>query len=128
MTEFISWIQSNWNEAGTLLIQLAFLISAIWFGRSILRTGRALQEQVGALVRLSITGAPAESHSTGVNGKSSLAEVSPFLLVPPEPRTAGATSETRTVRPAEHVDRGPSGFVVAWRYVNRWLQTPMRGL
>ncbi len=55
MNEFTAWIQSNWYELGTLLSEVVFLAAGIWFARKILRTLRASQEQVGALLKLSVT-------------------------------------------------------------------------
>jgi len=63
MSEFTDWMQSNWYALGNLLFQFAFLAAAVWFAREMLRTIRASQEQVGALLKLSITGAMTERHS-----------------------------------------------------------------
>jgi hypothetical protein len=153
MSEFNSWTQSDWYAAGTLLIQLAFLISGVWFARNILKTARAYQEQIGALLRLSITGAPAEMHSAEENTKrtfaevsaaSPLAEVNPFAFTPPETRsvrippqtrsvsvtpemrTISLPTKTRTIFGAEPAETSTNESVGAWRYMVRWLQTPMR--
>ena len=61
-----TWIQSNWYELGNLLAQFAFLAAGIWFACKILRTMRASQEQVGALLKLSVTGSVAERPSSSV--------------------------------------------------------------
>jgi hypothetical protein len=115
MSEFISWVQSNWQALGTLLTQLAFLVAGVWFARNILRTMMAYQEQVGALLRLSITASPTEQHSADVNTKRSLAEASPYWLMP----------ETQTVSAPEPTDSGPSRFVVTWHRLGHWLREPM---
>jgi hypothetical protein len=117
MSEFISWVQSNWQALGTLLTQLAFLVAGVWFARNILRTLRAFQEQVGTLLLLSTTTAtPTELHSAGANVKRSLAEASPYWLTP---------SETPTVTAPEPTDSGPSRFVVTWHLLVHWLREPM---
>jgi hypothetical protein len=117
MSGFISWAQGNWHALGTLLTQFAFLVAGVWFARNILRTIRAFQEQVGALLRLSITtDTPTELHSAGTNAKHSLAEASPYWLMP---------SETPTVSAPEPADSGPNRFVVAWHRMVHWLQAPM---
>jgi hypothetical protein len=117
MSGFISWAQGNWQALGTLLIQLALLVAGIWFARNFLRTMRGFQEQVGALLRLSITTTtPAELHSSGANAKHSLAEASPYWLTP---------SETLIGSAPEPTDIGPSRFVVVWHGLVRWLQAPM---
>lgn len=153
MNEINSWTQSGWYAVGSFLIQLAFLISAIWFARNILKTARAFQEQIGALLKLSITAAPTESQSAEGNTKryfaeastaSPLAEVNPFAFtppetrsvrilpqtqngsVPPEMRTVSLPKETRTIFGAEPAEIGTNESVGAWRYMVRWLQTPMR--
>lgn len=58
MNEITTWIRSNWYEFGSLFAQFAFLMAAIWFGRKILRSIRATQQQFGALLRLSMTDGP----------------------------------------------------------------------
>ena len=70
MNEFTAWIQSNWYELGTLLSEVVFLAAGIWFARKILRTLRASQEQVGALLKLSVTGAAAERQSPNEIGRA----------------------------------------------------------
>ncbi|MGB8475313.1 MAG: hypothetical protein WCE61_14615 [Candidatus Acidiferrum sp.] len=117
MSEFASWAQSNWYTVGTLLIELSFLVAAVWFARNILGTLRAFQEQVGALLRLSITSAPTDLHPAAANAKPSFANASPYWLTP---------SETPVVSPPEPADSGPNQFVVAWQRLISWLQEPMR--
>jgi hypothetical protein len=116
MSELIFWAQLNWHPLGTLLIQFAFLVACMWFARNILKTMRGFQEQVGALLRLSITATSTETPLAGANAKRSLAEASPYWLTP---------SETQTVPTPELTDRGPSRFVVAWHRLGLWLQEPM---
>src|SRR5256885_4027651 len=60
MNEFTAWMQSNWYELGNLSVEVVFLSTGIWFARKILRSIRASQEQVGALIRLSVGGAVPE--------------------------------------------------------------------
>jgi hypothetical protein len=115
MSEFSLWTQGDWYAAGNLFTQLAFLVAGVWFASNVLRTMRAFQEQVGALLKLLITATPAERPmaSTAATG---LAEQSPYWLTPSEPQT---------VRPAEFTETGPGRFVVAWHHLLLWLQTPM---
>jgi len=116
MSDFSSWIQSNWYALVNLLIQLAFLTAGVWFARNILRTVRASQEQVGALLKFSITGVTSERHLSSASAKRSLAGASPYWLVP---------SETETASLPEPRESGPSRFVVVRRKVVLWLQAPM---
>ena len=98
-------------------IALIFLAAGIWFGRKILRTMRASQEQFGALLKLSLTGAISERHSSSAAAERAFASASPYWLTPEEVRPAGL--------PELH-ESGPGRFAVARHRVTLWLQTPMR--
>ena len=115
MNEY-TWIQANWYALGNLVAQFAFLAAGIWFARKILRTMRASQEQVGALLKLSMTGSVTERPSSSVIAERTLAGTSPYWLTPPEP-TLSVLSE-----PAE---MGPTRWEAARRSVLAWLQAPM---
>ena len=116
MSEFCSWAEENWQPLGALLIQLAFLVTGVWFVRNILKTIRAFQEQVGALLKLTITATPDERHLAGTTVKQSLAEGSAYWFTP---------SETRTVGPPAPTASGSGRLVVAWRRLVHWMQAPM---
>ncbi|HXY00715.1 MAG TPA: hypothetical protein VEI54_07320 [Candidatus Limnocylindrales bacterium] len=113
MHEFNSWTEINWYALGSLLAQFAFLAAGIWFARNILRTVRAFLEQVGALLKLSITGNPSEPHAASAHSARSFAETSPYWLAPNEPQPDS---------PAQPVKTGPG----AWRRMVLWLNEPMR--
>jgi len=55
MDQIANWMQSNWFEAGSLAAQFTFLFAGLWFAGKILKTMRATQQQMGALLRLSMT-------------------------------------------------------------------------
>ena len=55
MDQITNWMQSNWYELGSLLAQFTFLFAGLWFAGKILRTMRATQQQMGALLRLSMS-------------------------------------------------------------------------
>src|SRR5690348_7493767 len=55
MNEIMNWMQSNWYELGSLTAQFMFLFAGLWFAGKILKTMRATQQQMGALLRLSMT-------------------------------------------------------------------------
>lgn len=55
MNEIMNWMQNNWYELGSLTAQFAFLFAGLWFAGKILKTMRATQQQMGALLRLSMT-------------------------------------------------------------------------
>jgi hypothetical protein len=115
MNEFSTWMQSNWYALGNLLLQASFLTAAIWFARDILKTMRASQEQFGALLKLSMTGALTERHSTTA-AERSFATASPYWLTPQELPPAPLS---------EPIESGPSHWTVALHSVTVWLQTPM---
>jgi|SRR5260370_21632620 hypothetical protein len=115
MNEFAAWIQNNWYALGNLLMQISFLAAGVWFARTILRTIRASQEQVGALLKLSVTGTTAERHSSSAADRP-FASTSPYWLTPSETPT-GSLSELHESR--------PSRMAVAWHGLIVWLQTPM---
>lgn len=115
MNEY-TWIQSNWYALGNLLVQFAFLAAGIWFARKILRTMRSSQEQVGALLKLSVTGSVAERPSSSAIAEQTLAGASPYWLTPPEIFPVSA--------PEPQVN-SPSRWTVAWHKLTVWLQTPM---
>ena len=128
-----TWIQSNWYELGNLLSQFAFLAAGIWFARKILRTMRASQEQVGALLKLSVTGSLAERPSSSVIAERTLSGGSPYWLTPENP-PAGAP-ETQINIPGRWAVARQSVLVwlqapmstsevAPWRKVVRWLQSP----
>jgi hypothetical protein len=106
MSEVNDWMQSNWYELGSLLVQMGFLVAGVWFARKILRTLRASQEQVGALLKLSVFDANAERPAA-----AAIVE------------RAGRTEEPALTLP----DRaeGGAGMVAARGGFLQWLQGPM---
>ena len=116
MTDFGDWFQSNWYQLGSFFVQFGFLFAAIWFADKILKTLRASQEQVGALLKLSVSGSSVE-RQVEAPVPSRVTEASPYWLAPnlSQPvRTHAAQEEN----PIHLVSSGP-GFV-------GWLKTPMR--
>jgi hypothetical protein len=116
MNEFTAWMLSNWIALGNLLIQAAFLAAGIWIAREILRTMRSSQEQIGALLKLSITGAISEHHTAATVAQRSFASASPYWLTPQEPSPAPLS---------QPIENGPSRWAVARHSLLIWLQTPM---
>ena len=109
-------VSKDWYALGSLVAQLGFLVAAVWFARNFLKTMRAFQEQIGALLKLSITSAPGERQSANTNESNVLAEGSPYWLAP---------SLATLAAPAEVVDRGPSLFAAGWQHMLQWLCEPM---
>src|SRR5712664_956629 len=55
MSEMSDWFQNNWIDLARLLVQGAILAAVVRYGRKLLATLRASQEQVGALLKLSVS-------------------------------------------------------------------------
>jgi hypothetical protein len=55
MNGISDWFQNNWIDLARLLVQLAILAAVVRYGRKMLATLRASQEQVGALLKLSLS-------------------------------------------------------------------------
>ncbi len=120
MNDFSPFVVKDWYALGSLLAQIGFLVAAVWFARNFLRTMRAFQEQIGALLKLSITAAPGERQSTNSTARSALAEGSPYWLPPSPSGTANAAADSPEV-----VERGPNLFVVGFERALHWLREPM---
>ena len=117
MNEFSTWMQSNWYGLGNLLIEVAFLAAGVWFARKFLRTIRASQEQFGAFLKLSVTGAISERPASSAVAERSFANASPYWLTPAEIPPA----------PVQELhESGPSRWAVAQQRAIVWLRTPMK--
>jgi|GraSoi2013_100cm_1033763.scaffolds.fasta_scaffold11770_3 hypothetical protein len=113
MTQYSDWVQSNWFELGILFLLFATLVTVFWFARNILKTFRASQEQVGALLRLSFSDVvPAQAPAAEV-------EVSVPILSEPSPR-----GPNRLVRWFQAPMGSRDRSFAPWRKVFRWLQAP----
>jgi len=77
---------------------------------------RASQEQLGAMLKFSITGVTAERHSSTVSANQSLTADSPYGL---------ETSETEAAGLPQPTESDPDRFAVVRRKIALWLQAPM---
>jgi len=118
MNDFSQW--KDWYALGSLIAQIGFLVAAVWFARNFLRTMRAFQEQIGALLKLSITASPGERQSSNSTARNVLAEGSPYWLPPSPSATANASADSPEV-----VERGPNLFVIGFERMLHWLREPM---
>jgi hypothetical protein len=116
MNELSPWTGSDWYALGILLTQFAFLVAGVWFARNLLRIFRAFQEQLGALLKVSITAAPEERSPLNPEVKYSRAASDRYWLLPSEPRT-DAVPEPQSA--------GPNRFATAWHGIVLWLNAPM---
>jgi hypothetical protein len=116
MNELNALDQNYLFASSRLFIQLSFLIAGVCVALNILKTLRAFQEQIGALLKLSITGATSDRSVSTSSAAPSLAESSPYWLAP---------SGSETAAPPQLAERGPNRIVVARRKMVLWLQAPM---
>lgn len=129
MTDFGSWIQENWYQLGSFFVQVGFLFLALSFAGRLLRAFRASQEQLGALVKLSVAGTvqdrPADSSLRNP------VSARPSYWLPPSPAVSSPA-----IAASERHSSGP-GFFAWWKApmgvtagtssfhrVLRWLQSP----
>jgi hypothetical protein len=141
-----SFGQSDWYAGAMLLVQLGFLFAGVWFARNFLKTIRGFQEQFGALVKLSLTGAPAEQHSASAIARRTLgetawlipAEAQPVRVrVPADRGTTGTGENAYRLRGAESSasvlglgakhssEAAGERHIGTLRQIGQWLQTPL---
>jgi hypothetical protein len=116
MNDFGPWPMKDWYALGSLVAQLGFLVAAVWFARNFLRTMREFQQQIGALLKLTITSTPGERQFANTTARNMLAEAGPYWL-PPSP-AAQANQPVLT-------EPGPNWFVAGWQRTLHWLREPM---
>jgi len=123
-------LESQWYAAGSLLIQAGFLMAAVWSVRAILKTIQASQQQVGTLLKLTLSGASAEDNLRAGRATPHLLDGWPGIAENPASSVI-ANKETEVPR---RVSGGglvgwlqmpmASSEIGSWRRVVRWLQAP----
>jgi hypothetical protein len=126
MNEINAWVQGNWYKLGNLVVQFSFLIAGVWFALKILKAARSLQEQLGAILKLSMTdGLKPNAHSSPyVLAEWPTATEAPAISLPePEARNKRLI---RAWHGAVHWLKTPmgAGDHPHWRRVLHWLQSP----
>jgi len=105
MSEFNDWLQNNAVDIARLAVQCAILAVVVRYGRKLLATLRASQEQIGALLKLSVSDAVGE-RSAPAPDLSRQFEPPPAAVHEPEPEPepvfAGATSRNSYAAEREH--------------------------
>ena len=125
MSERSAGVQNYWSELAALLVLCGILTAVVWYGRKILSTLRASQEQIGTLLKLSISDAiPEKSARSGLWFEPaavlhSLTGVPDRTNTPVPGLTAAILPETGT----PGIGAGAAGFA---RGVIRWLRAPIR--
>ena len=66
MNDFSDWFDNNWVDLARLLVQCGILTVIVYYSRNILKTLRASQEQIGALLRLSVSGGTAHERPSSM--------------------------------------------------------------
>src|SRR5947208_14615224 len=91
--------------------------TGIWFARKILKSIRASQEQVGALIRLSVGSAVPELQVSSAVAERPAASAGSYWLTP---------SESAPADQAAPVENGPSPILSAGHSLVGGLNTPMK--
>jgi hypothetical protein len=139
MSEMNAGVANDWSGLATLLVLCLILAAVVWYGRKVLSALRVSQEQVGALLKLTIGDAiPEKSSRSGLwfepaGALHSLTGVphsaDPRAAVLPEAQTPGigrqrvefAQGVIRWLRaPIRRNPNRPSGRLI------RWLEAPVR--
>ena len=102
MDQIANWMQDNWYELGSLAAQLTFLFGGLWFAGKILRTMRATQQQMGALLRLSMT--------DGLEERSEISETAHATIGGPAYETAPSVVASSMFCPATERPTSYSAF------------------
>ena len=102
MNDFTDWFQNNWIDLARLAVQIAILAAVVRFGRRILAALRASQEQVGALLKLSVSDAVGERSAPAPEPASQFEPLVRALEPEPEPVFAGASSSSSYDAESEH--------------------------
>lgn len=125
MTEIYDWVQSHWFELGSLLVQGGILVAVIWYARKTFRAMRASQEQVGALLKMSLTdltaARPAPNEAAELLRPTVIAEraISPAIV------GRSAATEAYAFAWMEPAESKSGGVVAAWHNLIHWFQAPM---
>src|SRR5260370_17218458 len=85
MTDFSDWLQNNLVDLARLAVQCAILATVVSYGRKLLKTLRASQEQVGALLKLSVSDTAAHAPAETIAQPAPSLEAKTFSSLLPEP-------------------------------------------
>lgn len=105
MSEFNDWLQNNAVDLARLAVQCAILAVVVRYGRRLLATLRASQEQVGALLKLSVSDAMGERSAPAPEPARQFEPAMAAVPEPepePEPVFAGGFSRTSYAAEREH--------------------------
>jgi hypothetical protein len=103
MSDFSDWLQNNGIDLARLAVQCAILAVVVSYGRKLLKTLRASQEQVGALLKLSVSDTSAQQAPAAPIAESEPSlEAKSFSSLLPEPlHTSSSMASSRTTYESE---------------------------
>jgi len=104
-------VLNQWYQAGSLFVQAGFLVAGVWSVRAILKSMRASQKQMGALLQLTVSGG-------GEEGLRSHPRATPHLL-------DGWPEPTQSTEPAASLSQSAVRQRGMWSGLATWLQEPM---
>src|SRR4051812_44675310 len=99
MTEFTDWLQNNVIDVARLLMECVILVTVVRFSRTLLRTLRASQEQLGALLRLSVSDGASQQTTSGPSSMSEAFSEPPMHDAQDDSERAPAFASERTFAP-----------------------------
>src|SRR5256885_5112769 len=99
MTEFTDWLQNNVIDVARLLMECVILVTVVRFSRTLLRTLRASQEQLGALLRLSVSDGASQQTTSGPSSMSEAFSEPPMHDAQGDSEGAAAFTSERTFAP-----------------------------
>lgn len=101
MSDFSDWLQNNGIDLARLAVQCAILAVVVSYGRKLLKTLRASQEQVGALLKLSVSDTSAQPPAPAVAESEPSLEAKSFSSLLPEPLHASTMATSRSTYESE---------------------------
>ena len=101
MSDFSDWLQNNWIDLARLAVQCAILAVVVSYGRKLLRTLRASQEQVGALLKLSVSDTAEQPAAAAIAEPEPSLEAKTFSSLLPEPLHAPSSASSRATYDTE---------------------------
>jgi len=104
-------VLNQWYQAGSLFVQAGILVAGVWSVRAILKSMRASQKQMGALLQLTVSGG-------GEEGLRSHPLATPHLL-------DGWPEPTQGTEPAASLSQSAVRQRGMWSGLATWLQEPM---
>ncbi len=96
MGDFSDWLQNNLVDLARLAVQCAILATVVSYGRKLLKTLRASQEQVGALLKLSVSDTAAHAAAETIAQPEPSLEAQTFSSLLPEPLHAPSAASSRS--------------------------------